>query len=184
MIFEHLIFRHNYYIYIMTTKEPSLLIHFRDWMALPFVVTVIIPYFLYSLHVPIVAEQPAAMKIAGVVIYLLGITIQLYTTVLFKMFAQGTLAPWQPTQKLVIRGPYLYCRNPMITGVLMMLAGEALFFNARGIGIWTCMFFVVNTMFFIFKEEPDMLERFGEAYAHYKKHVPRWMPKMTPYKQP
>ena len=71
----------------------------------------------------------------------------------------------------------------MITGVLMMLAGEALFFNARGILIWSCMFFIMNTMFFIFKEEPDMLARFGEPYREYKKHVPRWIPRLTRYKE-
>jgi protein-S-isoprenylcysteine O-methyltransferase Ste14 len=166
----------------MTNNEPSILAHFRDWMALPFVVTVIIPFMLYNIGIPLFKEQPAVTKVIGPALYLCGLALQLYTTVLFKRFAQGTLAPWQPTHKLVIRGPYRYCRNPMITGVLMMLAGEALFLNARGIAIWTTMFFIVNTCFFIFKEEPDMLARFGAAYEAYKKQVPRWIPKLTPYK--
>lgn len=169
----------------MTTTnypEPSALAHLRDWMALPFIVTVVIPYFLYGLGIPLFTEQPAVAKVVGIILYVLGLSLQLYTTVLFKRFAQGTLAPWQPTQKLVIRGPYLYCRNPMITGVLFMLAGEALFLNARPIGIWTVMFSIVNTAFFIFKEEPDMLARFGASYEHYMQHVPRWIPRITPYK--
>ena len=166
----------------MPEKGPSILVHIRDWLALPFVVTVVIPYFLNGLGLPILRQVPAAFKIIGPVLYVAGLSMQLYTTYLFWKFAQGTLAPWQPTQKLVVRGLYRYCRNPMITGVLMMLAGEALFFNARGIAIWTCIFFVMNTMFFIFKEEPDMLSRFGEPYKEYKKHVPRWIPKLTPYK--
>ncbi|MES2704486.1 MAG: isoprenylcysteine carboxylmethyltransferase family protein [Bacteroidota bacterium] len=162
----------------MQPKGPSILVHIRDWMALPFVVTVIIPYFLNSLGIPILKQPPAAFSIAGPLLYVAGLSMQLYTTYLFWKFAQGTLAPWQPTQRLVIRGIYRYCRNPMITGVLFMLAGEALFFNARGIGIWTCMFFMMNTMFFIFKEEPDMLARFGEPYREYKTHVPRWIPRV------
>jgi protein-S-isoprenylcysteine O-methyltransferase Ste14 len=166
----------------MPDKGPSLLIHIRDWMALPFVVTVIIPFLLNRIGVPILRDAPMAFKVIGPALYAAGLSMQLYTTYLFWKFAQGTLAPWQPTQKLVIRGIYRYCRNPMITGVLMMLAGEALFFNARGILIWTCIFFVMNTMFFIFKEEPDMLARFGEPYKEYKKHVPRWIPRFTPYK--
>ena len=113
--------------------------------------------------------------------YVLGLSMQLYTTSLFFRFAQGTLAPWQPTQKLVIRGPYRYCRNPMITGVVMMLLGEGLFFNALAILIWGCVFFLMNTMYFIFKEEPAMLARFGESYAEYKRHVPRWIPRLRPY---
>ncbi len=166
----------------MQDKGPSILLHIRDWFALPFVVTVIIPYILNSICIPIIKDAPAAFTAIGPVLYVIGISMQLYTTYLFWKYAQGTLAPWQPTQKLVIRGLYKYCRNPMITGVLLMLAGEALFFNARGIEVWTCMFFMMNTMFFIFKEEPDMLARFGDAYHEYKKHVPRWLPRLTPYK--
>lgn len=165
-----------------TDKEPSNLMHLRDWLALPFTVTVIIPYFLNSLAVPLFNEPPVITKIIGAAFFLSGLSLQLATTVLFKKFGQGTLAPWQPTQKLVIRGPYRYCRNPMITGVLMMLVGEALFLNARGVCIWAGMFFVMNTMFFIFKEEPDMHNRFGEQYDRYKSQVPRWIPKLTPYK--
>ncbi len=166
----------------MSQKSPSLLLHIRDWLALPFIVTVIIPRLLYSVGVHLMREAPDVLKIAGTIFYIPGLALQLYTTFLFWKYAQGTLAPWQPTQKLVIRGPYRYCRNPMISGVLMMLLGEALFFNALGILVWACMFFVMNTMFFIFKEEPDMLERFGEPYAAYKKYVPRWVPKFKPYK--
>ena len=166
----------------MSDKEPSILIHLRDMLLLPFMVTVVIPYFLYSAHVPLFKTKTDLTDFLGPFLFIPGITMQLYTTYLFKRFGKGTLAPWQPTQKLVIMGPYRYCRNPMITGVLMMLAGEALFLNARGIAIWTCMFFIVNTAFFIFKEEPDMLQRFGEPYAQYKKKVPRWIPNLKPYK--
>jgi protein-S-isoprenylcysteine O-methyltransferase Ste14 len=166
----------------MPQTPPSLLLHIRDWLALPFVVTVVIPFLLYKIDIHLMQTQPDALKIGGVIIYMLGISMQLYTTSLFGRYAQGTLAPWQPTQKLVIRGPYRYCRNPMITGVLMMLLGEALFFNTLAIMVWTCIFFAMNTMYFIFKEEPAMLARFGETYTEYKKHVPRWVPRITPYK--
>lgn len=166
----------------MSAKSPSLLVHIRDWLALPFVVTVIIPYLLYSTGAHIVYSQPTWMSVSGPILFVIGLSMQLHTTILFFRYAQGTLAPWQPTQKLVIRGLYRYCRNPMITGVLFMLFGEALFFNALGILIWGCVFFIMNTMFFIFKEEPDMLARFGTSYADYKKRVPRWLPRLTPYK--
>ena len=166
----------------MAQKSPSLLLHLRDWLALPFAVTVIIPFLLYRTGAQLMPMPPAIFSIIGAVVYILGLSMQLYTTSLFFRFAQGTLAPWQPTQKLVIRGPYRYCRNPMITGVVMMLLGEGLFFNALGILIWGCVFFVMNTLYFIFKEEPAMLARFGDSYAEYKRHVPRWIPRMRAYK--
>ena len=168
----------------MVQKSPSLLLHLRDWLALPFVVTVIIPFLLYRTGTHLMQTPPAIFTIAGTIVYVLGLSMQVFTTSLFFRFAQGTLAPWQPTQKLVIRGPYRYCRNPMITGVVMMLLGEGLFFNALAILIWGCIFFLMNTMYFIFKEEPAMLARFGDSYAEYKRHVPRWIPRLKAYNAP
>lgn len=166
----------------MVQKPPSLLLHLRDWLALPFVVTVIIPFLLYRIGAHLVQVPSDVFRVAGAILYMLGLGMQLYTTTQFGRFGQGTLAPWQPTQQLVIRGPYRYCRNPMITGVVMMLLGEGLFFNALAILIWGCVFFVMNTMYFIFKEEPAMLARFGDSYAEYKKRVPRWIPRVRPYR--
>ena len=166
----------------MAGKGPSVLVHLRDMLALPFVVTVVIPYVMYSTGVILFVNQPMAVKVAGAVLFSFGLPLQLYTTWLFMKYGRGTLAPWQPTQNLVIRGPYKYCRNPMITGVVLILAGEGLFLNSRPILVWSIMFSLVNTAFFIFKEEPDMMDRFGEQYARYKKEVPRWIPNIRPYR--
>jgi len=167
----------------MSKKDPSVLINLRDMVALPFLVAVVIPYFMYREGVALFRDQPVAARVAGGVLFCCGLPLQVYTMWLFKKYGQGTLAPWHPTQKLVIKGPYKYWRNPMITGVLLTLAGEGLFLNARPIFVWSVMFSIMNTAFFIFKEEPDMLERFGEPYARYKKHVPRWIPNLRPYNE-
>jgi protein-S-isoprenylcysteine O-methyltransferase Ste14 len=45
---------------------------------------------------------------------------------LFAKVGQGTLAPWDPTRNLVAVGPYRFVRNPMISGVALMLMGQAL----------------------------------------------------------
>ena len=44
----------------------------------------------------------------------------------FAVRGKGTLAPWDPPKHLVVEGPYRYVRNPMISGVLFVLLGEAL----------------------------------------------------------
>ena len=43
---------------------------------------------------------------------------------LFVTVGKGTLAPWEPTQKLVVQRVYSHVRNPMISGVLFSLLGE------------------------------------------------------------
>lgn len=110
-----------------------------------------------------------------------GLTLFLYTVVLFRTYGKGTLAPWTPTQKLVVFGPYRYCRNPMITGVFFILIGESMVYYSINILIWAGVFFLINTTYFLLKEEPDLYKRFGEEYLEYKKNVPRWIPRLKPY---
>ncbi|NII26029.1 isoprenylcysteine carboxylmethyltransferase family protein [Pseudoflavitalea sp. X16] len=162
--------------------QPSLIKHLRDILILPFTVTVIAPWFIYN---PQQDTIPANMltKVMGLLFLAPGVLLFFYTVFLFRKKGKGTLAPWTPTQKLVITGPYRYCRNPMITGVFFILIGEALFFHSLNILIWAFIFFTINTVYFIVKEEPDLYKRFGEEYKDYKEKVPRWIPKMKPYQK-
>ena len=89
--------------------------------------------------------------------------------------------PWDPTRKLVVAGAYRYVRNPIILSVIILLAGEALFFGSYGIAVLAILFFVINSLYFIFSEEPGLEKRFGEAYREYKKNVPRWIPRWKPW---
>lgn len=166
----------------MPGRNPSILKHIRDILILPFTVTVIIPYFCYHKNQSLFANH-AILKLTGIILILAGLALFLWTVYLFRTFGKGTLAPWSPTQELVVEGPYKYCRNPMITGVFFILSGETLLLNSSAILICAVVFLLVNTIYFILKEEPDLYKRFGEEYLNYKKKVPRWIPNFTPYKQ-
>ncbi len=161
-------------------KEPSLIQHLRDVILLPFMVTCVIPYLLYNKTQTFIPDN-IILKILGICFFIVGISLFLWTNYLFKTFAKGTLAPWSVKQNLVIRGPYKYCRNPMITGVLFILISETLFLHSTNILIWASIFFFVHIFYFAFKEEPDLYKRFGEEYKTYKKNVPRWIPRLTAY---
>ena len=97
--------------------------------------------------------------------------------VLFARVGKGTLAPWDPTQKLVIEGPYRHVRNPMITAVLFVLLGEAALFGSTALLLWAAGFFAVNHAWFLLHEEPALVRRFGEDYERYRRTVPRWLPR-------
>jgi len=118
---------------------------------------------------------------AGMSFILLGLTMMVITISSFIRIGKGTLAPWAPTKRLVIKGPYRYVRNPMILGVMTVLLGEALGLWSKNILIWTGAFILINTVYFLFYEEPNLEKRFGEEYRIYKKHVPRWLPRLTGY---
>lgn len=113
-----------------------------------------------------------------------GIAMSLWTSWLFIEFGKGTPAPWQPPQKLVVRGPYRYVRNPMITGVLLILLAEALLFRSWPLAAWMGVFFAANAVYFPLVEEKGLQKRFGDAYQTYKANVPRWLPRLTPWTPP
>lgn len=114
---------------------------------------------------------------AAVLLILIGFMLWLFTVRLFHNVGRGTLAPWDPTQRLVTIGPYAYCRNPMITGVLFFILGEALAVGSVLIFGWCLFFFMINTFYFVYSEEPGLRKRFGEEYIEYCARVSRWWPR-------
>jgi protein-S-isoprenylcysteine O-methyltransferase Ste14 len=69
----------------------------------------------------------------------------------------------------------------MITGVLLILLGEALVFQSWPIAAWMVIFFIINAIYFPLVEEKNLERRFGEVYLLYQKNVPRWVPRLRPW---
>ena len=110
-----------------------------------------------------------------------GLGLAIWTVRLFMKFGNGTPAPWDPPQKLVIRGPYRHVRSPMISGVLFMLLAEAMLFQSWPLAIWMGVFFMGNAIYFPLVEEKGLEKRFDDDYRTYKAHVPRWIPRLRPW---
>ena len=111
----------------------------------------------------------------------LGLALIVQTVALFATVGKGTLAPWDPTARLVVRGPYRRVRNPMISGVLCVLLGEALMFGSPALLAWFAIVFAVNAVYFPLVEEPGLRRRFGADYEAYRDAVPRWLPRLRPW---
>ena len=119
---------------------------------------------------------------AGSILMLLGLLILARTIGMFIRIGRGTLAPWSPTSRLVISGPYAHVRNPMILGVIIVLLGEALAAGSWRILAWAAAFFAINTVYFVMLEEPGLEKRFGAEYVRYTQNVPRWIPRVRPWR--
>jgi protein-S-isoprenylcysteine O-methyltransferase Ste14 len=70
----------------------------------------------------------------------------------------------------------------MISGVILILAAEALFCQSWAIAGWAALFIALNAVYLPRKEEPDLVRRFGEDYRAYQRAVPRWLPRLTPWR--
>jgi protein-S-isoprenylcysteine O-methyltransferase Ste14 len=160
-----------------------LLRHLLSVALLPFVVVVIVPRALLARDaVDGIATSDLALtlgRFAGTLVFAAGFSMFAWCVLLFARVGRGTLAPWDPTRRLVIVGPYRHVRNPMITGVGSMLAGEMLYFHSARIGAWLLLFVAINHAYFLLLEEPGLEVRFGEEYERYRLNVPRWLPRRT-----
>jgi protein-S-isoprenylcysteine O-methyltransferase Ste14 len=123
----------------------------------------------------------AAAVAAGAALAGLGVWLVARTIGLFSRRGEGTLAPWDETRNLVAAGPYRHVRNPMITGVFIILTGETLASGTPGMAVWTGVFGALNAIYMPLVEEPRLARRFGKNYVDYKRNVPRWIPRRTPW---
>ncbi|NJN96477.1 MAG: isoprenylcysteine carboxylmethyltransferase family protein [Anaerolineales bacterium] len=161
--------------------------HLLSILILPFVVVVIVPGWLLAAFAAIDPRWGDGSllgwiaRILGMMLLIPGLTLFAWCVSLFIRIGQGTLAPWDPTQKLVAVGPYQYVRNPMISAVALLLISQALFWGSGVIAVWAGVFILVNHVYFVLSEEPGLEARFGASYRMYKANVPRWLPRRKPW---
>lgn len=161
---------------------PRLLRHAVAITALPTTVTVVIPLVLaLTVGTWSVDSSPVVTAIAvtlGSFSLVIGLILVGWTIFLFDREGDGTLAPWDSPNRLVLRGPYRHVRNPMISGVLFILLAEALALRSPVLLVWFAVFFAINQTYIPLWEEPDLRRRFGSDYDTYRRHVHRWIPRV------
>lgn len=162
--------------------------HLLAIAALPFVVTVLVPLWLARRHdvsLAVAGSFPrAALQLAGLALVLVGVILFTSSLRRFAVDGLGTLAPWDPPRKLVVRGPYRYVRNPMISGVVFVLFGEALILGSLPHLWWALTFFAINAVYIPLLEEPMLAARFPGSYDEYRRNVPRLVPRLRPWDPP
>lgn len=163
--------------------------HLRAILLCPGVVTLVVPGLLLrwsgEIHVGWgLTDGLAALPVLlGLALIGLGLALVVWTIKLFATIGRGTLAPWDPTSRLVVRGPYRHARHPMISGVVLLLLGEAALLGSFPLLAWSVSVFAVNAVYLPFVEERGLRRRFGGEYDTYRVNVPRWVPRLRPWQQ-
>jgi len=121
--------------------------------------------------------------IVGIVLIALGLVPLLESFVRFALEGLGTPAPIAPPQQLVVGGFYRHVRNPMYVGVVAVILGQALLFSDRGVLIYAAIVWLGFHLFVLAYEEPTLSEKFGASYDAFRANVPRWLPRLTPWRQ-
>ena len=111
----------------------------------------------------------------GALPFLFGLGIDVSAIVCFRR-ARTTVNPLQPHKatQLVIAGPFRFSRNPMYLGLLLQLAGWALWLGSASPWLVLPVLVSAITALQIIPEERALAQLFGEQYAEYKGKVARW----------
>ena len=120
--------------------------HLIAIVALPFVMAVLVPIWLARRNNVDLAYGGTVPHFSRtnlwVVSLLIGLALLASSLRRFVGDGKGTLAPRDPPRELVINGPYRYVRNPMISGVMFVLFGEALILVSPPHVLWAVAFVV------------------------------------------
>jgi protein-S-isoprenylcysteine O-methyltransferase Ste14 len=90
---------------------------------------------------------------------------------------RGTPIPLMATQKLVVRRPYTYCRNPMTVGTTVFYLGVTIWIGSLS-ALGLALVYPVGILIYIkLVEEKELEQRFGLEYLEYKRRTPFLIPR-------
>jgi len=125
--------------------------------------------FIFAVVYIWLAQPTRTSLIAGTLVLLPGLVL--------RGLASGHV---QKDKQLTISGPYAYTRNPLYLGSLMLAAGFAIAARSWWIVAVMLLMFAVIYVPVIAGEERYLRQTFP-GYDDYARHVPRMLPRLTPY---
>jgi protein-S-isoprenylcysteine O-methyltransferase Ste14 len=87
---------------------------------------------------------------------------------------------------LIISGPFAFVKNPLYVGNILIYSGMGVMSYALfpWLPIGALIFFIAQYWIIVKREEVYLKEAFGSDYEDYYKKVPRFFPRLTPYRKP
>ncbi len=147
----------------------------------PGVVTLLIPRWIsgWKLQEPLLGIS--LFRFAGTILIALGAAGLLDSFYRFAVQGLGTPAPVFPTRHLVVTGLYRYVRNPMYVAVVSTILGQGLLLGNVPLLLYGSLVWLLAHVFVLAYEEPVLKAAFGPEYKAFCAHVPRWLPRLTPW---
>jgi len=107
-----------------------------------------------------------------------GLWLAMWAVWIQFSLGRGTPTPLMPTQRLVVEGPYAYCRNPMSLGTIVFYLGIAVWIGSLSAAGLTLTFSALLIMYDKLIEEKELEERFASEYLEYKRKTPFLIPRL------
>ena len=118
----------------------------------------------------------------GAIMILAGVPGVVDVFVRFALQGLGTPAPIAPPRNLVVTGLNRHVRNPIYVALVAIVLGQALLLGDWRLIVWGALLWLSFHAVVVAQEEPSLEELFGKEYEAYRAAVPRWIPRMTPWR--
>jgi protein-S-isoprenylcysteine O-methyltransferase Ste14 len=148
----------------------------------PGLVAGVVPWLLTGWEVEEPLPHWLPLRVVGALLLLAGLVVLLDAFARFVREGLGTPAPVAPTENLVVGGLYRYVRNPMYLAVGSMIVGQALLLGQLVLLAYAALFGLTVWAFVHWYEEPTLTRQFGGEYEEYRRAVPGWWPRRTPWR--
>ncbi len=147
------------------------------WIIIPFFIVTGSAFIDPWLSLPRLFHKSINPTIA-LVLMVTGWLFANWTVKVQFSFGKGTPIPVMATQKLVVRRPYTYCRNPMTLGTTAFYLGIAIWTGSLSALGLSLIYPVVILIYIKLFEESELEQRFGLEYLEYKRRTPLLLPRV------
>jgi protein-S-isoprenylcysteine O-methyltransferase Ste14 len=152
------------------------------FVVVPFVLAGIIPWSITGWQLRPAFFGLELTRVIGIVLIIAGVPGLVDSFARFALQGLGTPAPIAPTKNLVVTGLYRYVRNPMYVAVVAVILGQAVLFGDWRLIPYGVLFWLACHLFVVAYEEPTLERTFGAEYEAFRSNVPRWTPRLTPWR--
>lgn len=143
----------------------------------------LLPWWITDWQVKTPFPGYAPLRIVGVALLIVGLVPLVESFGRFALQGRGTPAPIAPPGRLIVGGFYRHVRNPMYVGVLAAILGEALLLaDLRLLGLAAIVWLGFH-IFVLGYEEPTLRGTFKDDYERFCANVPRWLPRLRPWRE-
>ena len=146
---------------------------FIFWIVFLFILPDFLMYIEGSLSLPTFNVLPTA----GISIFIIGALLGFWSGTTMSILGQGTPLPTDCPNKLVVKGPYRFVRNPMAIAGISQGISVGLYFGSFTVIIYALLGAVLWHYYVRPEEELDMETRFGEEFLEYRERVKCWLPR-------
>jgi protein-S-isoprenylcysteine O-methyltransferase Ste14 len=164
----------------MSMRKPSAIAGSAVFfLAAPCVIAGLVPWLITRWQG---LTSSLVLIVLGAAIIIAGVAVLLHAFTRFAVEGSGTPAPVAPTETLVVGGIYRHVRNPMYVAVIGIILGQFLLFASPALALYAALVAAAMVGFVRVYEEPTLARRYGSSYETYRRNVPGWLPRITPWR--